>query len=99
MNSFGKNKITVKYEQNFVSYKALGYSSLYEQDFTNIHKLTWIQEMRHLQSIIDYMIMKVNTSKRITVINVKRGPESGSNCVTSCNPMLNKSRSSQINSL
>lgn len=43
-----------------------------------IHKFTWVQPTRGLQSIIDYIIVRKNTSITIKDVRVKRGAECGS---------------------
>ncbi|XP_060524515.1 uncharacterized protein LOC132700934 [Cylas formicarius] len=42
-----------------------------------IHKFTWVQETRDLRSIIDYIVVKNNSSIKIKDVLVKRGAECG----------------------
>ncbi|XP_060530421.1 craniofacial development protein 2-like [Cylas formicarius] len=42
-----------------------------------IHKFTWVQETRDLRSIIDYIVVKNNSSIKIKDVRVKRGAECG----------------------
>lgn len=43
----------------------------------NIHRYTWTQPTRNLQSIIDYIIIRQNTRLKIVDVKVQRGAECG----------------------
>lgn len=70
----------------------------------NIHKYTWVQPTRGLQSIIDYVIQRKNSKLQITDIRVHRGPECGTdhymlvaNVIVSYRRLINTKQSSTEN--